>query len=359
MADHAGTPTDGPRRHPAWRALEADRVLTGRRHLRELFADDPHRGTRLRASGAGLELDYAKQRVSDATLGHLIALADQCRLTERRAQMFAGARINASEQRSVLHVALRMPRTMRLDVDGTDVVAEVHDVLDRMGSFAGSVRSGAWRGHTGKRITTVINIGIGGSDLGPVMANAALRPFGQPGLECRFVSNVDGDAILDATRDLDPGQTLIIVSSKTFTTRETMTNAHSARRWLIAGLGDESAIARHAVAVSTNADAVTAFGIAPENMFGFWDWVGGRYSMDSAIGLSTMIAIGPEGFADLLAGFHAMDQHFLEAPQCPRRPDHRCLAVQRTHAPVPGIPATTDDGVQRQARDRRGQCGRL
>jgi glucose-6-phosphate isomerase len=314
MADHAGTPTDGPRRHPAWLALEADRAQTGRRHLRELFADDPDRGTRLRANGAGLELDYAKQRVSDATLGHLIALAEQCRLTERRAQMFAGARINVSEQRSVLHVALRMPRRMRLDVDGTDVIAEVHDVLDRMGRLASSVRSGAWRGHTGKRITTVINIGIGGSDLGPVMANAALRPFGQPGLECRFVSNVDGDAILDATRDLDPAQTLIIVSSKTFTTRETMTNAHSARRWLIAGLGDESAIARHAVAVSTNADAVAAFGIAPENMYGFWDWVGGRYSMDSAIGLSTMIAIGPDGFADLLAGFHAMDQHFLDAP---------------------------------------------
>jgi len=228
--------------------------------------------------------------------------------------MFAGARINVSEDRSVLHVALRMPRTMRLEVEGTDVVAEVHHVLDRMGRFADSVRSGAWRGHTGKPLKTVINIGIGGSDLGPVMAYAALRPFVQPGLECRFVSNVDADAILDATRDLDPAETLIIVSSKTFTTRETMTNAHSARRWLIDGLGDEAAIARHAVAVSTNTAAVTAFGIAPENMFGFWDWVGGRYSMESAIGLSTMIAIGPQAFADLLAGFHAMDEHFLQAP---------------------------------------------
>jgi len=314
MADHAGTPTDGPRRHPAWRALEADRTQTGLLHLRELFAVDPDRGMRLRATGAGLELDYAKQRVTDQTLRHLVALAAQCRLAERRAQMFAGARINVSEQRSVLHVALRMPRAMHLDVDGVDVVGEVHDVLDRMGRFAAAVRSGDWRGHTGKPITSVINIGIGGSDLGPVMANAALLPFVQPGLECRFVSNVDGDAILDATRDLDPAETLIVVSSKTFTTRETMTNAHSARRWLIDGLGDESAVARHAVAVSTNADAVAAFGIAPENMFGFWDWVGGRYSMDSAIGLSTMIAIGPDGFTDLLAGFHAMDQHFLEAP---------------------------------------------
>jgi glucose-6-phosphate isomerase len=314
MADHATTPNDGPRHHPAWRALEADQLHTGRRHLRELFADDPDRGTRMRASGAGLELDYAKQRVTDTTLGHLIALANQCRLTERRQEMFAGERINVSERRSVLHVALRMPRSMRLVVDGADVVTEVHDVLERMGRFADAVRSGRWRGHTGMPITSVINIGIGGSDLGPVMANAALRPFAQAGLECRFVSNVDGDAILDATRDLDPAQTLIVVSSKTFTTRETMTNAHSARRWLVTGLGDEAAIARHAVAVSTNAQAVAAFGIAPENMFGFWDWVGGRYSMDSAIGLSTMIAIGPEGFADLLAGFHAMDQHFLEAP---------------------------------------------
>ena len=314
MPDHAGTPADGPTRHPAWLALDADRTRLGRVHLRELFAADPDRGTRLRAGGAGLELDYAKQRITDGTLRHLIALAEQCRLAERRAQMFAGARINVSEQRSVLHVALRMPRAMRLEVDGTDVVAEVHDVLERMGRFAGAVRSGQWRGHTGKPITTVINIGIGGSDLGPVMAYAALRPFVRPGLECRFVSNVDADAILDATRDLDPAETLIIVSSKTFTTRETMTNAHSARRWLVDGLGDESAVARHAVAVSTNVEAVSAFGIAPENMFGFWDWVGGRYSMDSAIGLSTMIAIGSDGFADLLAGFHAMDNHFLEAP---------------------------------------------
>jgi glucose-6-phosphate isomerase len=314
MADDARTPTDGPRRHPAWGALEADRARAAGVHLRELFAADPQRGTRLRAAGAGLELDYSKQRVTDQTLRNLVALAEQCDLAARRAAMFAGARINVSEDRSVLHVALRMPRTMRLEVEGTDVVAEVHQVLERMGRFADAVRSGAWRGHTGKPITTVINIGIGGSDLGPVMADAALRPFVHPGLECRFVSNVDADAILDATRDLDPAETLIIVSSKTFTTRETMTNAHSARRWLIDGLGDESAIARHAVAVSTNTAAVTAFGIAAENMFGFWDWVGGRYSMDSAIGLSTMIAIGPEAFAELLAGFHAMDEHFLHAP---------------------------------------------
>ena len=314
MTEQAASPHDGPRRHPAWHALDADRERTGRVHLRELFGADPDRAARLRASGAGLELDFSKQRVTDETLRHLVALAEQCRLAEHRARMFSGAHINVSEDRSVLHVALRMPRAMRLEVGGNDVVAEVHGVLDRMARFSEAVRAGAWRGHTGKPITTVINIGIGGSDLGPVMAYAALRPFLKPGLECRFVSNVDGDAILDATRDLDPAQTLVIVSSKTFTTRETMTNAHSARRWLIDGLGDESAVARHAVAVSTNAAAVAAFGIAPENMFGFWDWVGGRYSMDSAIGLSTMIAIGPGEFAELLAGFHEMDQHFLETP---------------------------------------------
>ena len=314
MTDQAASSHDGPRRHPAWHALDAERERTGRLHLRELFEADPDRGARLRATGAGLELDYSKQRVSDETLRHLLALAEQCRLAEHRARMFSGAHINVSEDRSVLHVALRMPRAMRLVVGGNDVVAEVHGVLDRMARFSEAVRAGAWRGHTGRPITTVINIGIGGSDLGPVMAYAALRPFVKPGLECRFVSNVDGDAILDATRDLDPAETLLIVSSKTFTTRETMTNAHSARRWLIDGLGDESAVARHAVAVSTNAAAVAAFGIAPENMFGFWDWVGGRYSMDSAIGLSTMIAIGPGEFAELLAGFHEMDQHFCEAP---------------------------------------------
>ena len=314
MAEPAGTPPDGPRRHAAWHALDADRERCAQATLRGLFTDDPDRGTRMRATGAGLELDYSKQRVTDQTMRHLIALADQCQLAEHRHRMFAGDRINVTERRPVLHVALRMPRTMRLELDGTDVVAEVHAVLDRMARFAEAVRSGAWRGHTGKSISTILNIGIGGSDLGPVMAYGALRPFVQDGLECRFVSNVDGDAILDATRDLDPAQTLVIVSSKTFTTRETMTNAHSARRWLIAGLGDESAIARHAVAVSTNTEAVTAFGIAPENIFGFWDWVGGRYSMDSAIGLSTMLAIGPAGFAELLAGFHEMDQHFLKAP---------------------------------------------
>jgi glucose-6-phosphate isomerase len=314
MAEHPGTPTDGPLRHPAWAALEIDAAQSGRMHLRDLFALDPSRGTRFRASGAGLELDYAKQRVTDQTLRHLLALAEQCGLAERRAAMFAGERINISERRAVLHVALRLPPTAHLVVDGTDIVNEVHQVLARMSRFAHAIHAGEWRGYTDKPIRTVINIGIGGSDLGPVMADAALRPFAQPNLECRFVSNVDGDAIRDAIVDLDPAQTLVIVSSKTFTTRETMTNAHSARAWLIAGLGSEAAIARHVVAVSTNSEAIQAFGIAPENMFGFWDWVGGRYSMDSAIGLATMIAIGPEHFSALLAGFHAMDEHFLRAP---------------------------------------------
>jgi glucose-6-phosphate isomerase len=314
MAQPLATPTDGPRRHPAWGALEIDRAQTAHLHLRDLFGADPARGTRFRVSGAGLELDYAKQRVTDHTLVKLVALAEQSGLAERRASMFAGERINVSEDRAVLHVALRLPRTAHLVVDGTDVVAEIHTVLARMSAFADAVRSGAWRGSTGKPIRTVINIGIGGSDLGPVMADAALRPFAQPGLGCRFVSNVDGDAILDAIQGLDPAETLVIVSSKTFTTRETMTNAHAARAWLVDGLGDEAAIARHVVAVSTNQEAIQAFGIAPENMFGFWDWVGGRYSMDSAIGLATMITIGPEQFAELLAGFHAMDDHFLRAP---------------------------------------------
>lgn len=304
----------------AWSRLGELAATDGQRHLRDLFGADPTRGDRYRAAGAGLELDYAKQRVTDDVLAALLDLAAAAGLDGHRARMFAGAHINTSEDRAVLHVALRMPRERTLVVDGTDVVAEVHAVLDRMARFADAIRSGTHRGHTGRALRNVINIGIGGSDLGPVMAGSALTPYEEPGMRFRFVSNVDGDAIRDATADLDPAETLVIVSSKTFTTRETMTNAHTARGWLLDALGDESAIARHVVAVSTNADAVRAFGIDPANMFGFWDWVGGRYSMDSAIGLSTMIAIGPDRFAELLAGFHAMDEHFLHAPAADNLP---------------------------------------
>ncbi len=314
MASSLVTPTDGPRRLRSWQALATAAQSAREVHLRELFAADPDRGLRLRVTGGGLELDYAKQRVTDAIVADLVALSEEAGLPERRDAMFTGARINTSEQRSVLHVALRMPRGRALIVDGVDVVGQVHGVLDRMGRFANAVRSGAHRGYTGKTIRNVINIGIGGSDLGPVMVDGALSAFRNPDLRLRFVSNVDADAILDATRDLDPAETLIIVSSKTFTTRETMTNAHTARSWLVAGIGDEAAVAHHVVAVSTNADGVRAFGIDPDNMFGFWDWVGGRYSLDSAIGLSTMIAIGPDRFAELLGGFHSMDDHFRAAP---------------------------------------------
>jgi glucose-6-phosphate isomerase len=283
-------------------------------HLRELFADDPGRGERLTAQGAGLYLDYSKNRITDETLRLLVELAEQSGLRERIAAMFAGEPINVSENRPALHVALRMPRESSLIVDGTDVVAQVHAVLDRMGALAEQVRSGERRGHTGERIVNVINIGIGGSDLGPVMAYEALRHYSDRALTFRFVSNVDSTDFVEATRDLDPAQTLFIVSSKTFTTLETMTNARSARAWALDSLGDEAAIARHFVAVSTNARAVAEFGIDTGNMFGFWDWVGGRYSMDSAIGLSTMIAIGPERFAEMLAGMHALDEHFASAP---------------------------------------------
>jgi len=268
----------------------------------------------LTAEGAGLYLDYSKNRITDETLGLLVELARESGLAARIEAMFAGERINVSESRSVLHVALRMPAGASLVVDGVDVVAQVHEVLGRMGAFAERVRSGAWSGHTGKPIRNVINIGIGGSDLGPVMAYEALRHYSQRELTFRFVSNVDATDFVEATRDLDPAETLIIVSSKTFTTLETMTNARSAREWALAGLGDEAAIARHFVAVSTNAEAVAEFGIDTDNMFGFWDWVGGRYSMDSAIGLSTMLAIGPERFAQLLAGMHALDEHFRTTP---------------------------------------------
>ncbi len=302
------------RLRPAWAALAAHHEAIAGEHLRELFAADPQRGERLTAEGPGLYLDYSKNRVTDETLELLLALAEQSRLREHIDAMFAGERINVSENRSVLHVALRMPKSASLIVDGVDVVAEVHAVLGRMASFCERVRSGEWKGHTGKAIRNVINIGIGGSDLGPVMAYEALRHYSRREMTFRFVSNVDSTDFVEATRDLDAAETLFIVSSKTFTTLETMTNAHSAREWALAALGEEDAIARHFVAVSTNADGVREFGIDTENMFGFWDWVGGRYSMDSAIGLSTMLAIGPGRFEELLAGFHAIDEHFRSAP---------------------------------------------
>ncbi|HEY1457955.1 MAG TPA: glucose-6-phosphate isomerase [Solirubrobacteraceae bacterium] len=299
---------------PAWRALRTHHQTIAKRHLRELFAEDPGRGERLTAEGAGLYLDYSKNRVTDETIGLLVMLAEQSGLRERTQAMFSGVPINVSENRSVLHVALRMPRNRSLIVNGVDVVAQVHEVLDRMSDFAQRVRSGEWIGHTGKPIRNVVNIGIGGSDLGPVMAYEALRHYSRREMTFRFVSNVDSTDFVEATRDLDPEQTLFVVSSKTFSTLETMTNARSAREWSLAGLGDEAAIAKHFVAVSTNAGAVAEFGIDTANMFGFWDWVGGRYSMDSAIGLSTMIAIGAQRFHEMLAGFHAMDEHFRNTP---------------------------------------------
>jgi len=296
----------------AFRDLESEAARIGT--LRELFASDPDRGQHLVAEACGLYLDYSKQRVTDAVMDLLIRLAEEAGVPQRRAAMFDGARINVSEDRSVLHVALRMPRDAVLVVDGVDVVSEVHEVLDRMSAFARRIRSGEWKGHTGRRIRNIVNIGIGGSDLGPVMAYEALRAYSDRSLTFRFVSNIDSTDFMEATRDLDAAETLFIVASKTFTTLETMTNAHSARTWLLDALRDESAIARHFVALSTNSEAVTAFGIDTANMFGFWDWVGGRYSMDSAIGLSTMIAIGPENFDEMLRGFRAMDDHFVGAP---------------------------------------------
>jgi glucose-6-phosphate isomerase len=299
----------------AFAALTAHHGEIASVHLRELFASDPQRGTRLTADAAGLHLDYSKNRVTDETLGLLFELAAEAGVAERRDAMFRGEHINVTEDRAVLHVALRMPRGRSLIVDGRDVVADVHEVLDRMSAFAERIRSGEWKGHTGKPITSVVNIGIGGSDLGPVMAYRALEHYSRRELAFRFVSNVDGTDFAEATRDLDPERTLFIVCSKTFTTLETMTNATTARSWLLAGLGgDETAVAKHFVAVSTNLGAVAKFGIDTDNAFGFWDWVGGRYSMDSAIGLSTMLAVGPERFHELLAGFHAMDEHFLSAP---------------------------------------------
>ena len=285
------------------------------KHLREIFDTDPGRAERFTAEGAGLFLDYSKQRIDDESLAALLDLAEACGVRSRRDAMFAGEHINVSEDRAVLHVALRMPSGGALMVDGVDVVAQVHEVLDRMAAFSERVRSGVWTGHTGKPIRNVINVGIGGSDLGPVMAYESLRSFSRRDMTFRFVSNVDPTDFLEATRDLDPAETLFVISSKTFTTLETMTNAHAARAWSLAGLGgDEAAVAKHFVAVSTNAEGVQAFGIDADNMFGFWDWVGGRYSMDSAIGLSTMLAIGPEHFREMLAGFHEMDEHFRTAP---------------------------------------------
>src|SRR3954447_19970729 len=299
----------------AWQQLQDHHSEVRDLHLRDLFASDPDRGTRLTAEGAGLFLDFSKHRVTEETIRLLVDLAVERGVPERRDAMYAGERINATEDRAVLHVALRAPRDARIEVDGHDVVPDVHEVLDRMGAFAERVRARGCQGHTGRPIRNVVNIGIGGSDLGPVMAYEALRHYSDRGLTLRFVSNVDGTDFAEATRDLDPARTLFIVSSKTFTTLETMPNAHPARAWLLDGIGgDEAAIARHFAAVSTNAEAVSEFGIDTDSMFGFWDWVGGRFSMDSAIGLSLMVAIGPEHYGELLACAHAMDEHFRTAP---------------------------------------------
>ena len=299
----------------AWKALAPHCDSVGRLHLRQLFADDPKRGERMTAEAAGLYLDYSKNRITDETLKLLLELANESGLRERIDAMFRGEKINITENRAVLHVALRAPKGASIVVDGENVVPQVHAVLDKMADFSNRVRSGGWKGHTGKRIRNVINIGIGGSDLGPVMAYEALKHYSDRAMTFRFVSNVDGTDFAEAVQDLEPAETLFIISSKTFTTLETMTNAHTARDWLLEGLhGDEKSIAKHFVAVSTNAEEVAKFGIDTANMFGFWDWVGGRYSMDSAIGLSTMLAIGPENFHAMLKGFHQMDEHFRSAP---------------------------------------------
>jgi glucose-6-phosphate isomerase len=299
----------------AWKALTAHYKAVSKLHLRQLFADDPKRGQRMAVEAVGLYLDYSKNRVTDETLKLLLQLAALSGLRARIDAMFSGEKINITEKRAVLHVALRAPKDQSILVDGKNVVPEVHAVLDRMADFSNRVRSGEWKGHTGKRIRNVINIGIGGSDLGPVMAYEALKHYSERSMNFRFVSNVDGTDFAEAVEDLDPAETLFIVSSKTFTTLETMTNAHTARSWSLAGLGgDEKSVAKHFVAVSTNASEVSKFGIDTANMFEFWDWVGGRYSMDSAIGLSTMIAVGPENFRAMLSGFHEMDEHFRTAP---------------------------------------------
>ena len=299
---------------PAWKTLEAHYQKIGDQHLRTLFADDPNRGERFALEAIGIYLDYSKNRVTRETIQLLLELAESSDLRERIDAMFKGEKINITENRAVLHVALRTPRDQAIIVDGVNVVPEVHAVLDKMEDFSNRIRSGAWTGYTGKRMRTIINIGIGGSDLGPSMAYDALKYYSDRNLTMRFVSNIDGNELVEATRDLDPAETLFIVSSKTFTTLETLTNAHSAREWCVKALGSEQAVAKHFVAVSTNAAEVAKFGIDTANMFEFWDWVGGRYSYDSAIGLSLMIAIGPDHFRAMLAGFHAMDEHFRTAP---------------------------------------------
>ena len=316
MASHAQTPTTHTAsQSSAWSALASHYKTASKLHLRQLFADDSKRGQRMALEAVGLYLDYSKNRVTDETLKLLVQLGEESGLRARIDAMFRGEKINITEKRAVLHVALRAPKGASILVDGRNVVPEVHAVLDKMADFSDRVRSGAWKGHTGKRIRNVINIGIGGSDLGPVMAYEALKHYGQRDMTFRFVSNIDGTDFAEAVRDLDPGETLFIVSSKTFTTLETMTNAHAARAWSLADLGgDERSVAKHFVAVSTNATAVANFGIDTANMFGFWDWVGGRYSMDSAIGLSTMVAIGPDNFRAMLDGFHQIDEHFRTAP---------------------------------------------
>ena len=298
----------------AWKALTAHYEKIHSTHLRDLFAQDPDRGTRLTAEAEGIYLDYSKHRITDQTIKLLVQLAEESGLKERRDAMFSGKKINITEKRAVLHVALRAPKGEKIVVDGEDVVPAVHEVLDRMSAFSERIRSGEWKGHTGKPIKNIINIGIGGSDLGPVMAYEALKHYSQRNLVFRFVSNIDGTDFAEATVDLDAEETLFIIASKTFTTLETMTNANTAREWTLAKLKDEKSIAKHFVAVSTAEKEVTKFGIDTANMFGFWDWVGGRYSMDSAIGLSTMLAVGPDNFRKLLAGFHAMDEHFRTAP---------------------------------------------
>ena len=310
------SPTEQPAgKRQSWKALESHYKEISKVHLRDLFKEDPKRGERMTVEAVGLYLDYSKNRITDETLELLVRLAAEAGLQSRIDAMFLGEKINLTENRAVLHTALRAPRGVSIVVDGEDVVPKVHAVLDKMADFSDRVRSGVWKGHTGKRIRNVVNIGIGGSDLGPVMAYEALRAYGERDVTFRFVSNIDGTDFAEAVRDLDPSETLFIVSSKTFTTLETMTNAHTARAWSLAGLGgDETSVAKHFVAVSTNATEVSKFGIDTANMFEFWDWVGGRYSMDSAIGLSTMIAIGPDHFRAMLDGFHQMDEHFRSAP---------------------------------------------
>ena len=371
------TKTKPLNRRPAWKALGLHARKIRPVHLRQLFAKDPKRGERMTARAAGLFLDYSKNRVTDQTLELLVRLAKESGLPRRIEAMFSGQKINLTENRAVLHVALRAPKDATILVDGKNVVLEIHAVLDSMAAFAIRLRSGEWKGHTGKPIRNIVNIGIGGSDLGPVMAYEALKHYSERKLTFRFVSNVDGIDFVEAARDLDPAETLFIVSSKTFTTLETMTNAETARDWLLKGLGgDKAAVARHFVAVSTNAEKVAAFGIDTANMFGFWDWVGGRYSMDSAIGLSTMLAIGPENFRALLEGFHRMDEHFRTAPFEQNLPvllgllvvwytdffDAQTVAV----LPVPAVPqavsrlpAAVNHGEQRQTRHPRGPAGPL